>query len=408
MRCRRCQKEISGVGKPAVPPVVPALIALVGVIYGLWSLTLGQDPSNALPHWSPVTGWGVSLAAVTLAAVLVWIGLARRKCPECGSTQMFDAMEEEGLVASERLALQKAAADQTRIELGAAAHGDSRGDPREAIEAELRTSHAKETADKLAAHEKELRAILAAEHAKQSADSERVLRKRLETELRSEIEAKLRPEIEKQVRTALQAQAAAKPVTPPPITTAKAIASSVAPPAATPTPVLHPLPRVGTPAAATVTKATQPATPHAKVETAPLSLLSSRITARPPAPAPSLHAPSHQAPSGVAARSSDHPPPGEPPAREPASSQAAPDGHERAKRRARVILSDMSLYHREMLLRAARAADAKAELGMLWRDALISYNEAIPPDIRAATNYLEEELKRQLAELRQAPLPDRG
>jgi hypothetical protein len=45
---------------------------------------------------------------------------------------------------------------------------------------------------------------------------------------------------------------------------------------------------------------------------------------------------------------------------------------------------------------------------MLWRDAIISYNEAIPPDIRAATNYLEEELKRQLAELRQAPLPDRG
>jgi uncharacterized protein (DUF983 family) len=352
MRCRRCQKEISGVGKPAVPPILPALITLVGVIYGLWSLTLGQDPSNALPHWSPVTGWGVSLAAVALAAVLVWIGLARRKCPECGSTQMFDAMEEEGLVASERLALQKAAADQTRIELGGAAHGDTREDPREAIEAELRASHAKETADKLAAQEKELRAILGAEHAKQSADSERVLRKRLETELRSEIEEKLRPEIEKQVRAALQARAAAqpaattpppvkpppsaaspasaKPVTPSPIPTAKAIASSVAPPAATPTPVLHPLPKVGTPAAAAVMKATQPATPHAKVETAPLSLLASRTAARPPAAAASVRAPAHPAPASVVARSSDHPPAaagGETQAREPATSQAAPDGH---------------------------------------------------------------------------------
>ena len=424
MRCRRCRKEISGIGKPALPPVVPAVVAVAGAIYGLWSLTLGQDPANALPHWSPVTGWGASLAALVLAAVLVWIGLVRRKCPECGSTQMFDAMEEEGLIASERLALQKAAGGQKGIEPGTSAHGESGRDLRAAIEAELRSSYAKEMADRLAAQEKELRAILGAEHEKHSAESERVLRKRLEEELRPQIEAKLRSEIERQMRpvtpppiatakaigSSVAPLATARPVTPPPIATAKALASSVAPPAATPTPVMHPLPRLGTPAPPAVTKTAQPASPHAKVETAPLSLLSSRAAVRLPTSAASVQAPPAQAAPSAVAPPADRPSPGktpagpggETPAQEAATSPAATDGHERAKRRARVILSDLSLYHRETLLRAARAADAKTELGTLWRDAVISYNEAVPPDLRDVTNYLEEELARYLAQLRQA------
>lgn len=77
------------------------------------------------------------------------------------------------------------------------------------------------------------------------------------------------------------------------------------------------------------------------------------------------------------------------------------DGHERAKRRARVILSDLSLYHREALIKAASAGDAKAELGPLWRDALNSYKEVVPAEISSATNYLEEELEKHLAQLRQ-------
>jgi hypothetical protein len=76
------------------------------------------------------------------------------------------------------------------------------------------------------------------------------------------------------------------------------------------------------------------------------------------------------------------------------------EGHERAKRRARVILSDLTLYHREALLKAARATDAQLELGTLWRDAVISYNEAVAPDVRSGTHYLEEELERHLAQLR--------
>jgi hypothetical protein len=65
-----------------------------------------------------------------------------------------------------------------------------------------------------------------------------------------------------------------------------------------------------------------------------------------------------------------------------------------------VILSDLSAYHRDELLKAARAADPKHELGTLWRDAVISYNEAAPPEIRSVTNYLEEELDRYLVRLR--------
>ena len=82
------------------------------------------------------------------------------------------------------------------------------------------------------------------------------------------------------------------------------------------------------------------------------------------------------------------------------TTQPATDGHERAKRRARVILSDLSAYHRDELLKAARAADPKHELGTLWRDAVISYNEAALPEIRGVTNYLEEELDRYLVRLR--------
>jgi hypothetical protein len=83
----------------------------------------------------------------------------------------------------------------------------------------------------------------------------------------------------------------------------------------------------------------------------------------------------------------------------PATTPPVTDGHERAKRRARVILSDMSLYNREALLKAAHAADAKASLGALWKEAVLSYKQVAPSDA-GATNYLEEELERHLSQLR--------
>jgi len=77
------------------------------------------------------------------------------------------------------------------------------------------------------------------------------------------------------------------------------------------------------------------------------------------------------------------------------------DPRERAERRARVIVSDLSLYHKDLLNKAAQAADPRVELGTLWRDAVLAYNRTVPPDVRESTNYLEDELNKYLTQLRQ-------
>jgi len=122
----------------------------------------------------------------------------------------------------------------------------------------------------------------------------------------------------------------------------------------------------------------QPDAPHPEVVTQPLPLIASvvKLGADPQAPAVVVRTPA------------------------PQIKQPVIDGHERAKRRARVILSDLSAYHRDELLKAAAATDAKQALGTLWRDAVMSYNEVASPEIRSVTNYLEEELNRYLVQLR--------
>ena len=193
MRCRRCQRAISGIGKPAVPPVIPAVIAFTGGIGGLWSLTLGQDPSNALPHWSPVSGWSLGLGSLALASVLIWIGLVRRRCPECGSSQMLDGMEEEAVIAFEHLAVQKATLEEARAELADKPQDASRRDLGAVIEAQPRSSHDKEMADRLAAREKEMRSTL-----------EQEIRTRLVRELEPQVEHDLRGRIEKELRREIE------------------------------------------------------------------------------------------------------------------------------------------------------------------------------------------------------------
>lgn len=168
MRCRRCQRSISGIGRPAIPPAVPALVAFGGGLAGLWSLTLGQDPSNALPHWSPVSGWMLGLGSLALASALAWIGLVRRKCPDCGSSEMLDGMEEEALIASERLAAQSEAAQAAR--------------------AGLQSSQDKQVAESLATQEQALRSAI-----------EQELRGRLTRELVPRIELDLRARLEKEL-----------------------------------------------------------------------------------------------------------------------------------------------------------------------------------------------------------------
>lgn len=63
-------------------------------------------------------------------------------------------------------------------------------------------------------------------------------------------------------------------------------------------------------------------------------------------------------------------------------------------------MSDLSLYHKDLLNKAAQADDPKKELGTLWRDAVRAYDRTVPPDVRASSNYLEDELNRYLSQLR--------
>ena len=461
MRCKRCRREISGIGKPALPPALAVVIAFAGSILGLFNLTLGQDPANALPNWSPVTGWGIGLGSLALATVLAWFGLVRRKCPDCGSIEMLDAMEEEALQASERAAAVKAAVEEARAGRDPLAPRETAPNPRAAIEADFRAAQAKEAAEKLASLEKELRA----DYERQNAENERVLRKKLEEELKAQVDLKVRAEVEKQQRANMMAagtgmdrpvtpapvttakavatstaqRGESRPVTPAPVTTAKAVATSTAPKVGgrpvTPAPItkskavatstgpssgadkpVTPAPattengaastasqtsvssdasqaesKAAAPAPASTSKTAQPATAQAKVETAPLALMGStaRATVRHPAAAVFVGVTPPPQPTGLV-----QPTPPVQPTHPPI------DGHERAKRRARVILSDLSAYHRDELLKAANAPDPKKELGPLWRDAVISYNEVALPEIRSVTNYLEEELDRYLTQLR--------
>ena len=367
-----------------MPVVVPAVVALAGCFGGLWYLTLSQNPENPMPSWSPAVGWSAALGSLALAAALAWLGMARRRCPACGSTQMLDAMEEEGLIASERLAAQEAAAAAVRAEMGGKPAVQSDQELRPQIEAELRSAHAKEIVEQLAAKEKQLRLAIEqdfrgrlvrelrpqVEHDVRR-NVEKELRGKLEEELRATqatleatIEAKLRPEIESQLRMTLAVPAAA--ITPTPVSRREV--------AVTPTPVSRPQATVTHTPGPVIRKA-KPALPHAQIDTAPLSLRS------PKAPAAS----SAEETNGQT----------------PTPSPYATDGYERARRRARVILSDLSLYHREALLKAAQSDDAKAALGHLWRDAVISFKQVAQPDAASgAASYLEEELERHLSQLR--------
>jgi hypothetical protein len=336
MRCRRCQRSISGPGKPAVPPVIPALVAFAGGLGGLWSLTLGQDPSNALPHWSPVSGWALGLGSLALASVLAWIGLVRRRCPDCGSSQMFDAMEEESVIASERLAAQKAAVEEARIESRSSHDKDKDKDKemtdnlaarekelRSTLEQELRTRLIRELApqvehDVRGRVEKELRVTLGnefkSESAKSRAQIEKELRPLIEQEVRREFEQRLRTNHEQ--RSSPAARVFTSSVTPGPATpTLTTTAKSYTSPSRTQVLADVKTPHAAVPATAAKDVTPLPvrpfSTPHPRVETAPLSLISSPEKARigSKGPVAPLQAPPQETAAPVAP-SSDHAGPG--------------------------------------------------------------------------------------------------
>jgi hypothetical protein len=301
-------------------------------------------------------------------------------------------MEEEALIASEKFALEQTVAAETRATL-AAEQREAGPDVRAEVEAELRVALAREAEERQAALEKTWRAReqgLRSELVRElEGRIESDLRRRLEKEIRAEIEGKLRsgreqadhdltPRIEVRVPPGVERRALAS----------RLALSSRGTPGPTPTPRARPLtpspaaPRAGLPSAAPP--------PEAELPAEPASSAGTEHPADAQAP-PSAAAPEGSSGDGRASGNAS---------RAAGNLRAAGDVHARAQRRARVIVSDLSLYERATLLKASHAEDAKQVLGVLWRDALRSYTDAVPADIRAATNYLEEELGKCLAELR--------
>jgi hypothetical protein len=325
-------------------------------------------------------------------------------------------------------------------ELQGQAH-HQRADIERALRPAIETQVRAELAEQAATYERALRKTLETEL---RPELERNLRPQLEKELRLQIEHRLRPELEKQVRASLEKQALtapekpaepSKPAQPPtkaapiheetkaspatvkegtlprwkassapakrpvivPLAAGATTPTPVAIGATTPTPVMVAAKTLPHPAApAVIAKTPEPqlqqsVTPRvvAKIA-APLPQVPAVPAASMKTPAPQPQPPAPSAPIVVA------------PSEHAAKVLAVTDVHERAKRRARVIVSDLLLYEKVALNKAAKAEDSKKELGHLWNDVLRSYNQAIPPEVRGATNYLEEELDRCLAKLRQS------
>lgn len=499
MRCKQCGKEILGLGKPVVAPVIVAFLVLGG---GVFAQSLGRLTFGG----RYLDGWVLALASLVAAAVLVWRGLTRRMCPGCGSTKMFDVEGEEAVVTYERLSSRKTDSAGQRAEMESELRTEIAQRVRSEIETELRSEIAAEAEETRAALEKDLRATIEKDlrprliRELQGGSHDQELRKKLEEELRpeierklrstveaellpsleralrleyhnalrpelekelrSQIEEKLRPEMEKRLRTEsesrrgetidhalprkreepaeLRGKPASESAPKPsgdggkPASQEKAPAKGLKAPPPQLTPPLsfiHPAAGRPIPEPPTIV-APQAATKGAKSpETAAAP---SAAGTKPRWSSPLQHAPAARPISGPAAKAplatgpqaatkSATPPPVSPavateagsPATlaaaakdviplTPISADAATGVHERAQRRARVIVSDLALYDKETLVKAAHAADSRKELGGLWKDAVRSYKQAVPPAVCSTTDYLGEELDRCLAKLRQA------
>ena len=441
MRCKQCEKEILGIGKPVLAPVLLAFLVLGGGVYAqtLVRLTLG---------YKYVDGWVVAALSLGVAALLVRLGLVRRKCPRCSSTKMFDAEAEEAVLTYERLSSRKTESveqpakpeSELRAEIAQRLRPDIEAELRVEIaqrlrpdiEAELRIEIAQrvmsdieaEVRSEIAAEAKEARAELEKELRSEiekqlRANMEKQLRSELERqrgthdqELRKKIEAELRPEIERKLRSTVEAEllpsleralrleyqhearpemerAFGKLAIAAPLAAPKGAESSPigAPPSTVDTKLLwrSPSPQVsaGRPLARPGAKAplATPAQAGTKASIPPIVAPAVATEAGAPATQPAVA----KAEAGA---------PGAGPA------EAGLGVHERAQRRARVIVSDLALYDKATLIKAAHAADSRLELGSLWKEAVRSYNQAVPSAICSTTNYLGEELDRCLAKLR--------
>jgi hypothetical protein len=336
MRCKACHHNMRAVSQAQVPIFLPVLLALAGV---------GGAGYLVITHLVaiPVAG---ALAVVGAVGGVLLAAMQKQgwRCEVCGRGEALDSQTEAQLESAERAGEVERLRDQVALELRPQLEDDLRPQ----IENELRPALAEELRLQI---EEELRPTLAEELRGQL---EEELVPQLTERIRGELEARLRPEIEARLRAQL-AQSAR---------------------------VAQPVPG-GRPAAA-----------------APPSARS--------APASSPVAPRHAGGSG-GFPAHQATPVGQPPPSSTSASGPQPvlspvgsvtDPHLRAQRRARVIVSDIALYHKDLIAEAVRASDPRKALETVWDEAVRSYNESVSDDVRRTTNYLVDAFDAFIAQKR--------
>ena len=280
-------------------------------------------------HMLPIAG---ALATVGALGGVLLASLRKNRwvCMSCGAADPLDEIESAQAEVEEKARERENLRTEMVMRLQTELQPQIAEQLRPLIEQELRPQI-----------EDDLRPRLAEELREQF---EEELRPRLVDEVRHqverEVESRLRAEIEKQMRAAL----AARPAAPAPTASTGGPARSV-PVAAAPAQVRRPTSSPSIPAVAPAAAAGPQAAPSA-------------------GPAAGL---AGLAPVG-----------------------AVVDPHARAQRRARVIVSDIALYHKEMIANAAQSPDPKRAMSSVWEEAVRSYNESVPDEVRRNTNYLAD------------------
>jgi hypothetical protein len=87
-----------------------------------------------------------------------------------------------------------------------------------------------------------------------------------------------------------------------------------------------------------------------------------------------------------------------PPAADPARGDDAADRHTAARRYARLLVSEIKLYHEAEVTAGCRERDLASRLGGEIARVRTLYEQRVPADVRQSTDYVHEELIRTLAD----------
>jgi len=119
----------------------------------------------------------------------------------------------------------------------------------------------------------------------------------------------------------------------------------------------------------------------------------------PPAPEPATAPPPPPPPAPEPAAAPPPPPPPPPePEPEPDIPPEEMKEHEKAKRLARIIVSDIKLYNQDAVLEGAKNGTFYELLEKDINDARKLYEQRVPENIRAKTNYLEDSFEKLIKE----------